>query len=98
VSPKYVDENGRIRWTRIVYVIELDNSACGEKRSPCEGTRCGRIPVYVGETCHSAEDRFAQHRAGVHAAQFVRKYGVRLRTRFAGAFGEMATTGESQGG
>ena len=37
--PKYVDENGRSRWTRIVYVIELDKAACADKHSPCEGTR-----------------------------------------------------------
>ena len=94
--PAYVDENGGTRWTRIVYVIELDKKACGDRRSPCEGARCGRIPVYVGQTCHTAEDRFAQHRASVRDSRFVRKYGIRLRPRLARAFGEMATSRESE--
>ncbi len=94
--PRYVDEGAGTHWTRIVYVIELDKEACSERRSPCKGARCGRIPVYVGQTCHTAEDRFAQHQAGIRAARFVRKYGIRLRPRLAGAFGEMATSRESE--
>jgi hypothetical protein len=94
--PKYIDESGDIRWTRIVYVIELDEEACADRRSPCQGARCGRIPVYVGQTCLTAEDRFAQHQAGVRASRFVRDYGIRLRPRLAGAFGEMATSRESE--
>ena len=94
--PKYVDEDGRIRWTRIVYVIELKMEACADRGSPCGGARCGRIPVYVGQTCLTAGDRFAQHQEGVRASRFVRRYGIRLRPRLAGAFGEMATSRESE--
>ena len=94
--PKHLDGKGGIRWTRIVYVIELDKEACADRRSPCEGVRCGRVPVYVGQTCLGAEDRLAQHQSGVRAARFVRKYGIRLRPRLAGAFGEMATSRESE--
>ena len=55
-----------------VYVIELDRSA-GRRRDP-------RIPwVYVGSSARSPEERFAQHRSGVHASRWVRRFGVRLR-------------------
>ncbi len=94
--PEYVDENGHTRRTYLVYVIELDKEACADRRSPCEGARCGRIPVYVGQTYHTAEDRFAQHQGGVHASRFVRRYGIRLRPRLAGTFGEMPTRRESE--
>jgi hypothetical protein len=94
--PKYLDENGRTRWTYIVYVIELDEEACADRRSPCKGARCGRIPVYVGQTYHTAEERFAQHQAGVKDSPLVRRYGIRLRPRLARGFGEMAMRRESE--
>ena len=94
--PKYLDENSRVCWTRIVYVIELKTEACAKAGSPCKGGRCGRIPVYVGETCHTAQERFDQHKAGYKASPWVRKYGIRLRPWLAGRFGEMATPPESK--
>jgi len=85
--------NGRTRWTRIVYVVELDSAVCADGRSPCGG--CGRTAVYVGQTCHSAAERFAQHKAGFKAGWAPKKYGRRLRPDLAGAFGEMNTVAES---
>ena len=85
--PEYLDDDGRTHWTRIVYVIELDKEACPDRRSPCKGTRCGRIPVYVGQTGLTAEDRFAQHQAGVHASLVrpeERELARRLRNRGGG--------------
>ena len=38
----------------------------------------GRAGYYVGMTGLTAEQRFANHKAGVKAASVVRKYGVRL--------------------
>ena len=92
--PRYVDADGRVRWTRIVYVIELKPEACADTKSPCGGTSCGRTPVYVGQTCLTAEERFRQHREGTHASRWVENYGLRPRPRLAGRFGEMATSRE----
>ncbi len=55
-----------------VYVIELDD-AIGAR------SRADRANLYVGQTTLPAEDRFAQHRAGIHASRHVRRHGVRLR-------------------
>jgi hypothetical protein len=93
--PLHVDEAGRERWTRIVYVIELDPESCSRRSSPCKGTRCGRTPVYVGETCPTAEERFEQHKAGFRASNVVKRFGLRIRPRLASGFGEMATNEES---
>jgi hypothetical protein len=81
VMPKYLDGDGRERWTYVVYVIELDRTACSDRRAKCGG--CGRTPVYVGQTALSPEERFEQHRAGVRSSQWVRKYGKWIRRRLA---------------
>lgn len=94
--PLNVDENGRERWTRIVYVIELDPEACSRRSSPCKGTRCGRLPVYVGETAVTAGERFEQHKRGYRAGNVVERFGLRVRPRLAGGFGEMTTQAESR--
>ena len=55
-----------------VYVIELSRD--------CTTTPCALTPVYVGQTAHTPEQRFAQHKAGGRlAAGKPHKYGVRLR-------------------
>lgn len=93
--PKHADEDGREYWTRIVYVMELSADACLDPKSGC-GRHCGRTPVYVGETCHTAIERFEQHKSGYKSSRWPRMYGRRLRPRLAGSFGEMATVEESQ--
>ena len=63
---------GRSRPTYNVYVIELSRDCV---RSPC-----ALAPVYVGQTAHSPDHRFAQHKAGGKlAAKKPYKYGLRLR-------------------
>jgi hypothetical protein len=94
--PVHVGEDGKRRWTRVVYVIELDREACSHPSSPCQGHRCGRIPVYVGETALTRAERFAQHRDGIHASPAVKKYGLCLRGDLALGFGEMASQEESK--
>ena len=55
-----------------VYVIELSR-ACTKKK-------CALAPLYVGQTAHTPEARFAQHKAGGKlAAGKPHRYGVRLR-------------------
>ena len=40
------------------------------------------ICLYIGKTSLTAEARFQQHQTGIHAARYVRKYGIRLRPEF----------------
>ena len=55
-----------------VYVVELSRD--------CTKTPCALAPVYVGQTAHTPEHRFAQHKAGgLLAAGKAHLYGVRLR-------------------
>ena len=55
-----------------VYVVELSRA--------CVKEPCALAPVYVGQTAHTPEHRFAQHKAGGKlAAPKAHKYGVRLR-------------------
>jgi hypothetical protein len=55
-----------------VYVIELSRD--------CVAEPCAFAPVYVGQTAHSPEHRFAQHKAGgILAAGKPHRYGVKLR-------------------
>src|SRR5262249_31557056 len=65
------------------------------RSSPCKGTRCGRIPVYVGQTAVTAQERFEQHERGYRAASVVKKFGVRIRPRLASGFDEMTTQTEA---
>ena len=76
--PRHVDEYGRGYWTYVYYIVELDETACSRSSSPCGGTRCGKTPVYVGQTARSAEERFEQHKAGYKASRWVRDFGLHL--------------------
>ena len=58
--------------TFTVYVIELSRD--------CVDEPCALAPVYVGQTAHTPEHRFEQHKAGGKlAAGKPHRYGVRLR-------------------
>jgi predicted GIY-YIG superfamily endonuclease len=76
--PLYELPNGRRRWTYIVYVVELDPDACAEHGSPCSAGRCGKTPVYVGQTALTAEERLANHRRGQRANTLVKQHARRL--------------------
>lgn len=55
-----------------VYVIELSRD--------CVREPCALAPLYVGQTAHTPEERFAQHKAGGRlAAGKPHRYGVRVR-------------------
>jgi hypothetical protein len=46
----------------------------------CVKEPCSLAPLYVGQTAHTPEHRFAQHRAGGRlAAGKAHRFGVRLR-------------------
>ena len=58
--------------TFTVYIIELSRD--------CVSTPCALAPLYVGQTAHTAEARFEQHKAGGKlAARKPHRFGVRLR-------------------
>jgi len=62
----------RAKPTYSIYIIELSR-ACTKKP-------CALAPVYVGQTAHTPEHRFAQHKAGGKlAAGKAHRFGVRLR-------------------
>jgi predicted GIY-YIG superfamily endonuclease len=62
----------RPRTVYSVYVIELSRA--------CTRKPCALAPVYVGQTAHTPEQRFEQHKAGGKlAATKAHRYGRRLR-------------------
>ena len=77
--------------TRIytVYVIELSRD--------CVKEPCAYAPVYVGQTAHTPEHRFAQHKAGgMLAASKAHCYGVKLRWDLMAKLGPLSTRKEAE--
>jgi hypothetical protein len=73
----------------VVYVIELSRA--------CTTRRCALAPVYVGQTAHTPEERFAQHKAGGRlAAGKAHRYGVKLRYDLMRGIGPFATRREAE--
>ena len=63
-----------------VYVVLLD-PVVGKLRKVCAANpkRDSKKPcVYVGMTGLTPEERFANHKAGIKDASFVKRYGIRL--------------------
>lgn len=64
-----------------IYVIDLDKEVLSIKKfrdmNPdyIEDYPC----VYVGQTAKSPDDRFDQHKAGIKANRYAKKYGLCLR-------------------
>ena len=55
-----------------IYIIELSRD--------CMRRPCAFAPLYVGQTAHTPEHRFEQHKAGgMLAASKAHKFGTRLR-------------------
>jgi hypothetical protein len=55
-----------------IYIIELSRN--------CTREPCALAPLYVGQTAHTPEHRFEQHKAGgMLAASKAHKFGKRLR-------------------
>jgi hypothetical protein len=72
-----------------VYVIELSRD--------CVAEPCALAPLYVGQTAHTPEQRFAQHKAGGRlAATKPHRYGVRLRYDLMTGIGPFATRQEAE--
>jgi hypothetical protein len=72
-----------------IYVIELARACLREP--------CALAPVYVGQTAHTPEERFAQHRAGGRlAAGKPHRFGVRLRPDLTKGIGPFRTREEAE--
>jgi hypothetical protein len=72
-----------------VYIIELSRD--------CVREPCAFAPVYVGQTAHAPEHRFAQHKAGGRlAAGKPHCFGVRLRYDLMKGIGPFATRQEAE--
>ena len=79
----------RSRSVYTVYVIELSR-ACTKKP-------CALAPLYVGQTAHSPERRFEQHKAGGKlAAGKPHRYGRRLRYDLMKGIGPFASRTEAE--
>jgi len=72
-----------------VYVIELSRD--------CASEPCALAPLYVGQTAHDPEHRFAQHKAGGRlAAAKPHRYGVKLRWDLMRRVGPLSTRQEAE--
>ncbi|HEY7191006.1 MAG TPA: hypothetical protein VH436_30850 [Vicinamibacterales bacterium] len=86
----------RKRWTKAapartysIYIIELSRA--------CTKRACALAPVYVGQTAHTPEHRFAQHKAGGKlAAKKVYRFGVKLRLDLMRGIGPFATRKDAE--
>src|SRR5438067_2251843 len=72
-----------------IYIIELSR-ACTKKP-------CALAPLYVGQTAHTPEHRFAQHKAGGKlAAAKAQKFGTKLRLDLMKGIGPFSTRKEAE--
>jgi hypothetical protein len=79
----------RTRPTYCVYIIELSRA--------CTKTPCAFAPLYVGQTAHTPEQRFAQHKAGGKlSAGKAHRFGVRLRYDLMKGIGTFVTRRDAE--
>jgi predicted GIY-YIG superfamily endonuclease len=72
-----------------VYIIELSRA--------CTTRPCALAPLYVGQTAHTPEDRFAQHREGGKlAAVKPHRFGIKLRRDLMKGIGPFSTRKEAE--
>src|SRR5262245_11591246 len=72
-----------------VYVIQLSRD--------CVSEPCALAPLYVGQTAHSPEHRFEQHKAGGKlAAGKPHRYGERLRWDLMKKMGALSTRKDAE--
>jgi|SRR3954462_2044325 hypothetical protein len=75
--------------TYSIYIIELSRD--------CTKKPCALAPLYVGQTAHSPEHRFAQHKAGGKlAASKAHKFGLKLRHDLMKDIGPFATRKDAE--
>jgi predicted GIY-YIG superfamily endonuclease len=69
-----------MREKHFVYVIELDKDVLYESKFKKTNPdyQAGKPCVYIGMTGHDPDIRFDQHKAGIKANKYAKKYGLRL--------------------
>ena len=74
-----------------VYVIELDEKVRSVRRFAAANpnSRADRPCLYVGVTGLSPEKRFENHKNGIRAASYVKRFGIRLRPKFYARYNPM---------
>jgi hypothetical protein len=72
-----------------IYIIELSRA--------CTTRPCALAPLYVGQTAHTPEQRFAQHKAGGKlAAKKVYRFGLKLRLDLMTGIGPFASRQDAE--
>ena len=75
--------------TYSIYIVELSRA--------CTKQPCALAPLYVGQTAHTPEHRFAQHKAGGKlAANKAHKFGVKLRVDLMEGIGPFSTRRDAE--
>jgi hypothetical protein len=75
--------------TYSIYIIELSRA--------CTKQPCALAPLYVGQTAHSPEHRFAQHKAGGKlAAAKAHRFGIKLRLDLMTGIGPFSTRKDAE--
>jgi hypothetical protein len=75
--------------TYSIYIIELSRA--------CTRQPCALAPLYVGQTAHSPEHRFAQHKAGGRlAASKAHKFGIKLRLDLMKGIGQLSNRKDAE--
>ena len=75
--------------TYSIYIVELSRA--------CTKEACALAPLYVGQTAHTPEHRFKQHKAGgKFAAGKPHKFGVKLRLDLMQGIGPFTTRKEAE--
>jgi hypothetical protein len=79
----------RAKPTYTIYIIELSRS--------CTRKPCALAPLYVGQTAHTPEYRFEQHKAGGKLAAWKpHRYGTRLRFDLMKDIGPLTTREDAE--
>lgn len=88
----------RKKRTYNLYVVDLDKDVLSVKkfRDMNPGYIDDYPCVYVGQTAKSPDDRFDQHKAGIHANRYVKKYGLRLRYKLFEQYNPISTRKEAE--
>jgi hypothetical protein len=72
-----------------IYIIELSRA--------CTTRPCALAPLYVGQTAHTPEHRFAQHKLGGKlAAKKVYRFGIKLRLDLMKNIGPFSTRNDAE--
>lgn len=75
--------------TYSIYIIELSRA--------CTKQPCALAPLYVGQTAHTPEHHFDQHKAGGRlSASKAHKFGIRLRLDLMKGIGPFSSRNEAE--